>query len=56
MKKFIELKKTSVYPFVTPNGWIYLVMPVSIVECFIFFHDPEDAEGGTFIESTFCLN
>jgi hypothetical protein len=56
MKNFIELKTNSIHPIYTPNGWIYLLMPVSVAECFLFYLDPTDEEGGSFQEATLCLN
>lgn len=56
MKNFVELKTNSIHPIYTPNGWVYLLMPVSVVECFIFYLDPADEKGGSFQETTLCLN
>jgi hypothetical protein len=56
MKNFIELKTNSIHPIYTPVGWTYWLMPVCVVECFLFYLDPTDQEGGSFEESTLCLN
>ncbi|MEO5996280.1 MAG: hypothetical protein ABIN89_06110 [Chitinophagaceae bacterium] len=56
MKNFIELKTNSIHPIYTPNGWIQVVLPVSIVACFLFYFDPNDPEGGCCHETSLCLN
>jgi hypothetical protein len=56
MKNFIEIQTNSIHPIYTPRGLTYMLMPVSVVECFIFYKDPLDADGGSFKVTTLCLN
>ena len=33
MKKIIKQTVNSIHPIFTPNGWDYLVVPNSVIEC-----------------------
>jgi hypothetical protein len=56
MQNFIELKTSSIHPIFTPQGWQYVMVPISIVECFTFFLDDSNTDRGEFIHTTVYLN
>jgi len=56
MKNFIELKTNSIHPIFTPKGWIHVVLPVSVVVCFLFYFDPANPASGSCQEASLCLN
>jgi len=56
MQNFIELKTSSIHPIFTPQGWLCVIVPLSVVECFTFFLDDNSAERGEFLHTTLYLN
>jgi hypothetical protein len=56
MKNFCVHKTNSIHPIYTAEGWIYLLLPVSIMEGFNFSGKPFVVKGRQPIITTHYLN
>lgn len=56
MKNFIEVTTNSINPIFTAEGWLFVMFPVPVMECFNFYLDPTDEDGGEYLHSTVYLN
>ena len=56
MKNFCVHKTNSIHPIYTAEGWIYLLLPVSIMEGFNFSGKPFAVKGRQPIITTHYLN
>ena len=56
MKNYIEVTTNSINPICTKNGWMFIMFPVPVMECFNFYLDPTNENGGEYVHSTVYLN
>lgn len=57
MKNYIEVKTNSIHPIYAAGNMMYLLLPVSIMECFNFYLTPtSDEHEGEYLNTTIYLN
>ena len=56
MKNYIEVKTNSIHPIYASGSMMYLLLPVSIMECFNFYLNPTSEDEGEYLNTTIYLN
>ena len=56
MNNYIEVKTNSIHPIYAAGSMMYLLLPVSIMECFNFYLTPTGDEEGEYLNTTIYLN
>lgn len=56
MKNYIEVKTNSIHPIYAAGGMMYLLLPVSIMECFNFYLNSGSVDEGEYLNATIYLN
>ncbi|MEO6916129.1 MAG: hypothetical protein ABI151_11130 [Chitinophagaceae bacterium] len=56
MQNYIEVKTNSIHPIYAAGSMMYLLLPVSIMECFNFYLTPGSEYEGEYLNNTIYLN
>ena len=56
MKNYIEVKTNSIHPIYAAGNMTYLLLPVSIMECFNFYLNAASEDEGEYLNTTIYLN